>query len=268
VKKTLCFFLVAAVLISCRDNKTENDNTVVSLTAPPAALGYSVIKVFPHDTASYTQGLIWENNHLIEGTGENTSKLRIIDLQTGKPQKEISLGSEYFGEGVTLFNNKIYQLTWKEHKVFVYDPVTFKKIQEFEWPMEGWGLTHNDKQLIVSTGGSNIYFVNPGTFKIERTLGVTDNNGYVNDINELEYVDGSIYANIYGRDYIVRIDPQTGVVTAKADLSDFLKQTGATYDPRSVDPGYVLNGIAYNPEKKSFYITGKRWPVLAEVKFN
>jgi glutamine cyclotransferase len=271
VKKTLCIVLIAGSLSSCGDPKTETDsnaNTAL-LTPPPAVLQYSVIKVYPHDTASYTQGLIWQNNHLIEGTGEpGFSKLRNIDLQTGKPEKEISLGAEYFGEGVTLFNNKIYQLTWKEHKVFVYDPVTFKKLQEFEWTYEGWGLTHNGKQLIVSTGGSNIYFVNPETFKIERTLGVTDNNGYVSMINELEFVDGKIYANIYETDYIVRINPETGVVEARADLSDFLKQTGATYDPRTVNPGYVLNGIAYNAEKKTFYITGKRWPVLAEVKFN
>ncbi len=271
MKKTLCFFLIAGSFLSCKDDKNNPDNNTatIPLTPPPVAMSYSVIKVYPHDTASYTQGLIWENNRLIEGTGwRGVSKLRNIDLQTGKPQKEISLDAQYFGEGVTLLNNKIYQLTWEEHKVFVYDPVSFKKTQEFEWPYDGWGLTNNGKQLIISTGGSNLYFVNPETFKIERTLGVTDNNGYVSMINELEFVDGKIYANIYETDYIVRINPETGVVEAKADLSNFLTQTGATYDPRKVDPGYVLNGIAYNAEKKTFYITGKRWPVLAEVKFN
>jgi glutamine cyclotransferase len=271
VKKTIYSFLVAAFLVSCGDDKPGNDTnaTVVALTPPPAVLQYSVIKVYPHDTASYTQGLIWENDHLIEGTGERgVSKLRNIELETGKPRKEINLEPKYFGEGVTLFNNKLYQLTWQEHKVLVYDPTTFKKLQEFEWPMEGWGLTHNGKQLIISTGGSNIYFVNPETFKIERTLGVTDNNGYLSMINELEFVDGKIYANIYETDTIVRINPETGVVEARADLADFLKQTGAKYDPRTINGGYVLNGIAYDAAKKSFYITGKRWPVLAEVKFN
>ena len=273
MKNSFYCLLAAFVLVSCScgNDKSGNDVNapVVALTPPPAVLNYSVIKVFPHDTASYTQGLIWENNHLIEGTGERgVSKLRNIDLQTGKAQKEINLDAQYFGEGVTLFNGKIYQLTWQEHKVFVYDPLTFKKLQEFEWPYEGWGLTNNGKQLIVSTGSSNIYFVNPETFKIERTLGVTDNNGYVDSINELEFVDGRIYANVYETNYIIRISPETGVVEAKADLSDFLNKTGAAYDPRSLNPGYVLNGIAYDASKKSFYITGKRWPVLAEVKFN
>ena len=270
MKRTLFLATTVLFLASCRDEKADNDDSgTAALTPPPAVMNYSIVKVYPHDTASYTQGLIWENNRLYEGTGMRTvSKLRDVNIQTGKPVKEISLADQYFGEGITLFNKKIYQLTWEEHKVLVYDAATFKKIQEFDWPYDGWGLTNNGKQLIITTGGSNLYFVNPETFKIERTVGVTDNNGYVDSLNELEFVDGKIYANIYGKDYIVRIDPETGRVEARADLSDFLQKAGASYDPRTVDGGYVLNGIAYDSTKKSFYITGKRWPVLAEVKFN
>lgn len=178
------------------------------------------------------------------------------------------MAGSVFGEGITLFNNKIYQLTYQNHKVYVYDANTFKKEKEFEWPFEGWGITHNDSSLIISTGGSNLYFVNPATFKIERTVGVLDNNGYIDSINELEYVNGSIYANKYLTDLILKINPQTGIIEGKVDLTNLIKESGASYDPRSIDAGYVLNGIAYNKEKKSFYITGKRWPFIAEVKFN
>jgi glutamine cyclotransferase len=171
-----------------------------------------------------------------------------------------------FGEGITQFDHKIYQLTWKTKKVFVYDAKTLQKINEFNWPYEGWGLTHNDSSLIVSTGGSNIYFVDPNTFSIQRTLGVYNNYGYVSDINELEYVNGKIYANLYLHDNIIQIDPQTGLVTGNLDLSDILAKASAKYDPKTVNGGYVLNGIAYKKEAQSFFITGKCWPLMMEIK--
>ena len=163
-----------------------------------------------------------------------------------------------------MLNNKIYQLTWQEHKVFVYDAASFKKEKEFDWTYEGWGITTDGRQLIVSTGGSNLYYVNPETFKVERTLGVSDNNGYVSNLNELEYVDGFIYANIYNTDLIVKIDPATGSVTGRMDFTDLLQKTNQPIYPNKD----VLNGIAYDPGKKSFYITGKRWPALYEIKLN
>ena len=269
MKKTFLAFITTIVLLAgCRDTNKSDDASAPAIP-PPAVINYSLIKVYPHETSSYTQGLIWQNNTMYEGTGmPGVSKLCTVNLNTGKPIKEIALPDSAFGEGVTLLNNKIYQLTWREHKVYVYDAVSFKKLQEFPWTYEGWGLTTNGKQLIISTGDSNLYFVNPETFQIERTLGVVDNNGYVSNINELEYVNGSIYANVYYTDDIIKINPETGHVDGKVDMSSLLQKAGATYDPRQIDSGYVLNGIAYDAAKNSFYITGKRWPILCEVKFN
>lgn len=252
-----------ALLFACKDaaNEDENNNAIPT----PASLGYSIVNVFPHDTAYFTQGLIWHNNTLYEGTGLYAqSHLMKMDLQTGKALQKLSLDPKFFGEGITILNNKIYQLTWEEKKAFVYDLATFKKIGEFNWPMEGWGLTHNGSQLIISTGNSNLYFVNPETFAIERTLGVYDNNGYLANLNELEYVDGKVYANVWNDDRIVRIDPQTGLVEARIDLTGILLKTNQPiYGNKD-----VLNGIAYNPDTKSFYVTGKKWPALYEIKIN
>lgn len=269
MKKIFLVFIAAtALLAGCHDTNKSEDASVAAIP-PPAAISYTLVKVYPHDTSSYTQGLIWLNNTMYEGTGmPHVSKLRTVDLNTGKPIKEIALPDSTFGEGVTVLNNKIYQLTYTEHKVYVYDLSSFKKLQEFEWPYEGWGLTTDGKQLIVSTGDSNLYFVNPENFHIERTVGVSDNNGYVPNLNELEYVNGSVYANIYETDYIIKINPQTGHVDGKADMSNLLQKAGATYDPRQINAGYVLNGIAYDAARNIFYITGKRWPILCEVKFN
>lgn len=161
-------------------------------------------------------------------------------------------------------NDKIYQLTWEEHKVFVYDLKSFKKIKEFDWNMQGWGLTHNGKQLLISTGDSNIYFVNPETFAIERTLGVYDNNGYVADLNELEFINGSIYANVLSKDYIAKINPETGLVEGRLDFTGLLQKTGQPITEETD----VLNGIAFNSATNSFYITGKKWPALYEIKLN
>ena len=183
---------------------------------------------------------------------------------------KISSDSSVFGEGITVFNNKIYELTWKTHKVNVYDLSTFKKINEINWPFEGWGLTNNGKVLIVSTGSSNLYFVDPNTFTILKQVNVTDNNGPVSNINELEYVKGFVYANVYETDNIIKIDPETGNVVGRLDCSNILSKSGMTLNPSeySETTGYVLNGIAYDSLKNNFYITGKQWPVLFEIKLN
>ncbi|MDB5209483.1 MAG: glutaminyl-peptide cyclotransferase, partial [Sediminibacterium sp.] len=222
-------------------------------------------KIYPHDTASFTEGLFWLNNQLYESTGlKGTSYLLKANLETGKAIQKLKISNEYFGEGISMINNKIYMLTYQEHKVFVFD-MDFKKIKEFEWPYEGWGMTTDGKQLILDTGGSNIYFINPETFKIERTLGVSNNNGYVDSINELEYVDGYLYANIWQTNSIIKIDPKTGIVVAKADLTDIFPKNNLVAPAKE---GNCLNGIAYDAAKGSFYITGKYWPNLFEVKFH
>lgn len=267
MKNIVGILLLFTVLFSsCKENTSENKEPVVNqVIQAPATINYSIVKVFPHDTSSYTQGLFWHNNKLYEGTGwYGEGKILTTDLASGKTERKVTIGNNYFGEGITLLNNKIYQLTWQEHKVFVYDAVSFKKEKEFDWTYDGWGLTTDGKQLIVSTGGSNLYYVNPETFKVERTLGVSDNNGYVGNLNELEFVDGAIYANIYNTDLIVKIDPATGSVTGRMDFTDLLQKTNQPIYPNKD----VLNGIAYDPGKKSFYITGKRWPALYEIKLN
>jgi glutamine cyclotransferase len=264
MKKILCLILLPIIWTSCDNPSVENNQSTTGAIPAPTMLNYTVVNIYPHDTSSYTEGLLLLDGYLFEGTGnKGRSKLLKVELTSGKILKQVKLDDKYFGEGISVINNKIYQLTWQEHKVLIYD-MNFNKLpQELEWPYEGWGMTTDGKQLILDTGGSNIYFVNPETFKIERTMGVVNNNGYVSNINELELVDGYIYANIFQTNDIIKINAKTGLVEAKADLTDILKKNNLPTD--NVD---VLNGIAYNPTKKTFYITGKFWPALFEIKFN
>ena len=247
------------------NNESEGNTTI----SAPIALNYTIQKVYAHDTTAYTQGIEWHNNTLIEGTGlKGESILYQMDSQLKPFGKKNKLDPTYFGEGITVFDGKIYQLTWEEHVVFVYDATTFKKIKTLSWPYEGWGLTHNDTALIVSTGSSNLYFVNPNDFSIQKTLGVFNEYGYQSMLNELEYVDGKIFANIYGQNNIVVIDPNSGKITNKIDCSNLLAQAKASYNPLLIDAGYVLNGIAYRKSTDTYFLTGKCWPVIVEVKLN
>jgi len=273
IYKYLVLIIVIYFVSSCKNNTGEGTKNIEENNPNPAPpiLSYNIVKVYPHDTTSYIEGLFLHNNALYESTGNNgKSKLLKLNIENGKPEKEIKLDSAYFGEGISMVNNKIYQLTWQEHKVFVYDANTFKKIKEMQWPFEGWGMTTDGKQLIISTGGSNLYFVNPDDFKIIKQVSVTDNYGPVGNINELEYVNGIIYANLYQTNYILKIDPQTGKVTGKLDLTGILDKSSIPYDPAKYDvnSGNVLNGIAYDSAKNSFYVTGKYWPALFEIKLN
>jgi glutamine cyclotransferase len=264
--------LVPAVLLflifnSCKNNSSDDVDTLPANTvAPPANISYNIIATYPHDTASYTQGLQWMNDTLYEGTGlEGQSRIMKVDIKSGRSNKTLPLDPSLFGEGITILKDKLYQLTWQNHKVLVYDATTLKKLKEFAWEHEGWGITNNGTDLIISTGSSNLYFVDPETFKVKNIVGITDNNGPVGNLNELEYVDGILYANVYLTDYIIKIDPSNGHIIGKMDLSGLLQKSGKAYNPETTD---VLNGIAYNSEKKTFYITGKKWPVLFEVKLN
>ena len=264
----LILFTFIFAMTSCGNNiaTSENNELNENVIKAPTQLQYEVVKVYPHDTSSYTQGLEWYGETLIEGTGNyGKSQLHKMDANMKGVGKKLDLSKELFGEGITIFNDKIYQLTWKEHKVFVYNANTLQKEKELYWQYEGWGLTHNDTALIISTGGSDIYIVDPNTFAIKKTIGVYNNYGYVSDINELEYVDGKIYANVYGQNEVVVIDPNTGQIIYNINFSNLLAQAGVKYDPTTIDVGYVLNGIAYQAKSKTFYITGKCWPVMVEV---
>lgn len=270
MKKFLPLASITLLLFSCNTNSPNDNNndtaTSNNTIAPPANINYNIVATYPHDTSSYTQGLIWKDNTLYEGTGlEGHSKLMKIDIKNGKPIESVSLDPSEFGEGITLLNNRIYQLTWQNHKVYVYDAKTLKKIKELSWEHDGWGLTNNGTDLIVSTGESNLYFVDPETFKIKKVVGVSDNNGPVGNINELEYINGVVYANIYLSDYIIKIDPSTGHILGKIDLSGLLAKAGKNVN---TEEGYVLNGIAYDSTKNAMYITGKKWPLLFEMKVN
>jgi len=265
----LCFCLL--FVFSACNTKQPAENTVEDKNnLTPPLISYSIVKVYPHDTTSYTEGLEWRNNTLYESGGNKGSSKLFQATLDGKTLKSIPLTKEYFGEGITMLNNKIYQLTWQEHKVFVYDAATFKKINEFTWPYDGWGMTNDGKNIILGTGGSVLYFVDPENFKILNQISVTDNYGPVSMVNELEYVNNFIYANVYETDNIVKIDPQTGAVVGKLDLSGLLQKSGMQYNPQNytVNSGNVLNGIAYDSAKNSFYVTGKMWPALFEIKIN
>lgn len=222
---------------------------------------YEVINSYPHDPAAFTQGLLFHQGVLYESTGlETASSLRQVDLTTGQVLKKIAVPS-VFAEGLALFNNRLYQLTWQNQKAFVYDFATFTSLNTFNYSGEGWGLTNDGQSLIMSNGSSQIRFLDPETFQIQRTIKVTDNNGNeIDRLNELEYIKGAIFANIWLTDKIVRIDPASGKVTALINLAGLLKPEDRT---RPVD---VLNGIAYDETNDRLFVTGKLWPKLFQIK--
>ena len=266
--KRIVFFLILALTFTACENNNSSE-VLNNGIAQPAVLNYKVIYVYPHDTSSFTEGLEYFDSNLFESSGlKEKSKLARVDLKTGKELQRIDLAKEFFGEGITILNGKIYQLTWQEYKCFVYDLPTFKKIGEFSYEGEGWGMTNDGKHLIMNNGNNNLYFRDPETFKIVNTVGVIDNNGPLAKINELEYVDGFLYSNVWMTNYIVKIDPNSGHVVAKADLTNLINQYVPETAQSADTAGSWPNGIAYDKAGKRFFITGKLWPKLFEVKFN
>jgi glutamine cyclotransferase len=261
-----------AILIffaACNGNDKQADHDDSLKVAPTPLINYNIISVYPHDTTSYTQGLEFYNGKLYEGTGDfKNSALQVTDPKTGKVEKKHVMGTDsIFGEGITVFKGKIYQLTWKNNIVYVYDINNIDKpVKTLKWPYQGWGLTNNGTDLIISDGSANLYFVNADDFKVKSTISVSDNGGNINYLNELEYVDGFVYANVYESDLIVKIDPVSGHVVGKMDLPGIIQKFAPGYTPEPNDE--VLNGIAYNSASKTFFITGKRWPKMFEVKVN
>ncbi|MGD2250771.1 MAG: glutaminyl-peptide cyclotransferase [Candidatus Methanofastidiosia archaeon] len=228
---------------------------------PPTYYTYKVINEYPHDPDAFTQGLVYENGVLYEGTGLlNHSSLRKIDVKTGNILKIYELPDKYFGEGITLYKNKIFQITWKSGTAFVYDKDTFEVLTQFTYPTQGWGITHDGKKLIMSDGTSYIRFRNFETFEEIGKIRVLDNGTPVSQLNELEYINGRIYANVWQTDYIVIIDPDTGKVTGWINLKGLLPQKERTIQTD------VLNGIAYHPLTDHLFVTGKKWPKLYEIQ--
>ena len=224
---------------------------------------YEVVNTYPHDQNAFTQGLVFENGILYEGTGlRKRSTLRRVDLETGDILQILRIPDQYFGEGVTIYENKVIQLTWKSHIGFVYDKSSLELLQEFNYSTEGWGITYDEKHLIMSDGTSTLYFLHPETFEQIGQIEVLDGDEPVTRINELEYVQGEIYANIWLTDRIARISPQTGQVVGWIELE------GLLYVEDYNEPIDVLNGIAYDPKNDRLFVTGKLWPRLFEIKLN
>jgi glutamine cyclotransferase len=229
------------------------------MNTTPLRYTYSVVNVYPHDKNAFTEGLEFENGVLYESTGlYGNSTLRRIELETGKILQLYALPNQFFGEGITIFDDKIIQLTWQSHRGFVYDKFSFDLLQEFDYPTEGWGITNNGSRLIMSDGTATLYFLDPVTFEKVGQVEVHD-TGPVTELNELEYIKGEVYANIWREEKIAIINPQTGQVKGWIDLTGI-------QDLKNRDINDVLNGIAYDAKEDSLFVTGKRWSQLFEIK--
>jgi glutaminyl-peptide cyclotransferase len=247
----------------CTNNTQPDDNNPQPPNVP--VVNATVIESFPHDTSSFTQGLVVYNGYLYEGTGNlghsRLYKYSMTSLKNPKPERTVILDSIYFGEGVTVLHDTVYQLTWKNNAVFSYAAKDLRKLKMFSIPTDGWGITTDGKELIVSDGTEYIYFYDPN-FNLHRKVYVTESGRLINQINELEYIDGYVYANQWQTQYILKIDPSSGQVINKIDLSLIWEEI------KRKDPDAdVPNGIAYDPSTKKIYITGKLWPQLFEVKW-
>ena len=233
---------------------------VLLLAATPVHT-YRIKNTYPHDPSAFTQGLVYRDGILYESTGlRGRSSVRRVSLETGNILSQTSLLPEFFGEGIAVFGDRIYQLTWTTGVGFIYDKKTLALLQEFRYGIEGWGMTHDGKFLIVSDGSATLYYWDPQTFREAKRLSVTAGGKPVTNLNELEFVEGEIYANIWQQDRIARISPETGEVTGWIDLKGLL----APADRHGVED--VLNGIAYDPAKKRLFVTGKLWPKLFEIE--
>jgi glutamine cyclotransferase len=264
----LALFFSLGIFAACNgtDRSSENagDNS-------PAIINYTVVRQLPHDTSAFTEGLLFHEGQLYESTGTDSlmpedrrSLFGVVDTLTGKisPKAELDR-KKFFGEGICFLGDKVYQLTWKTKLGFIYDARSFKKLGEFTIPVnEGWGMTTDGTHLMMSDGSSNVSYVDPQTFHVVRVLTVSDNNGPVGNVNELELIHGFLYANEWQTDYILKIDTATGKVLGKLDLSSLSTEARAKYGQSA-----ELNGIAYDSATGKVYVTGKLWPTIYEIKF-
>lgn len=271
MKRLIPFLLILSLLSACNHGGGSNSESIgPSTDNTPPAIDFSIMKLLPHDTTAFTEGLLFHDGQLYESTGTDPdmpesrkSLFGVVDTGTGKIRPKVELDrKKYFGEGIAFIDGKVYQLTYKTKVGFVYDANSYKKLGEFTFPSaEGWGMTTNGVDLIMSDGTSNISYLDPNTFKLVKTLPVTDNNGPVSNVNELELVKGFIYANQWQSNYILKIDTVTGKVVGRLDLGSIATEAHNKF------PGAdVLNGIAYDPASGLFYVTGKLWPNIYEIR--
>ncbi len=275
------FIFIVSMLLACKDsadtNKAVIKKSVNSANNSAAAnnpanvkvpeYSYEIVKTYNHDPQAFTQGLVVADGFFYEGTGGRNgdpffSSIRKVDIETGKVLQKFDLARDYFGEGITVFNDKLYEITWQEKTAFVYDLKDFKLLKELHYSGEGWGLTHDGTNLIMSDGTHVIRFLNPETFETVRTITVLDEKGKpVLEINELEYIKGEIWANIWQKGEIIRIDPSNGKIVGRIDFQKLMDDT-MNKSPEAD----VLNGIAYDEKTDRIFITGKKWNKLYEVK--
>ena len=281
-KKCQRFFFTAVytsiavlIFIACNneENKTENISSESTLPAPQN-LSYTVVNAYPHDTAAFTQGLEWYGEILLESTGlYGKSTLRQVEPMNGKSKKQINNEKDIFAEGITVMRDTVYQLSWENHLIFLYDANTLKLLGTKNWNYQGWGITNDGNALIISDGSDKLYFVEPYSMQVKNILSVKDHMGPVNNLNELEMIEGYIYANRWQYEYILKIDPKNGNVVATIDLTDILRKNSKSdlsylsqNNSTAQINGAVLNGIAYNAAKKTIFVTGKLWPEIFEIK--
>lgn len=248
------FVIVAAALAACACGPASEASGVPEYT-------YEVVHAYPHDPMAFTQGLFYLNGILFEGTGlEGQSSIRKVKLETGEVLQKRDVPEQYFGEGIVNWNDRLLELTWKAQSGFIYDLNSFAPRSEFPYPGEGWGLTQDGTRIIMSDGTADLRFWDPETLKETGRITVTDENGPVKELNELEWVKGEIYANVWQTDRIARINPANGKVTGWINLTGLLPPSERT------EMTDVLNGIAYDAAGDRLFVTGKRWPKLYEIK--
>lgn len=263
--RVCAIFLFACFFAACNQTAAPpipGADSSASESAPPSVYTYLVVNTYLHDPNAFTQGLVFADGIFYEGTGQHgASGIRKVAPATGVVLAEKRLSEQYFGEGIAVFGNRLYQLTWKAGICFVYDKNTFALQTQFTYPTEGWGITHDGEKLAMSDGTNTIYFRHPDTFEEMGRIEVTDGAGPVHYLNELEYIKGQLFANVWQTDRIVRIDPKTGAVTGWIDLAGILPSEDRLQ--HRVD---VLNGIAYDAEADRLFVTGKWWPKLFEIR--
>ena len=242
-------------------NQTSSNNGTSISDGRAQRVSFEVVNSYPHDPTSFTQGLLWREGGFFESTGQyGQSKVRRLEFPSGRVLNEIKLAPELFGEGLALVGDRLVQLTWQSHRGFVYGLSSFRLIQEFTYSTEGWGLTYDGTNLILSDGSSDLFYLDPQTFKSVKKLAVRMNGQPVPELNELEFIDGEIWSNVWQTDLIVRINPATGAVTSFLDLRGILPPSERR------GPDAVLNGIAHDGENKRIFVTGKLWPRIFEIR--
>lgn len=253
--KFFTVIVAIVVLISCGSEKESNS------IQNPKLIDYKVVNSFPHDREAFIQGFVIHKGVLYESTGQDNSWIGIVDIKTGKADKKVTLDKQYFGEGITILNNKVYQLTWENKKGFVYDLESFDQLSDFTYNTEGWGITHNNQNLIMSDGTSTLHLLDTATLKIVKDIDVTYEGKPVNALNELEFIDGFVFANVWRTSLIAKIDINTGKAAGFLDLSPLVKQA------MQLNPNAdVLNGIAWHEGTQSLLVTGKLWPYIYVLK--